>query len=90
MWKNPLRLLAVVFICSCIRVVAADDDVSAWGIASSSSGAKDLAEWMPRVKEAGAGTVRLWPEWGEVQQQGEWRWTKADAILQAAKTNGCA
>ncbi len=88
MWKIPLRLLAAVFIFSCAVIAVADDEVSAWGIASSSSGAKDLAEWMPRVKEAGAGMVRLWPEWGEVQPQGEWRWAKADAILQTAKTNG--
>ncbi len=90
MWKNSFRLLVAVCSLSAAEVaIAAENEVSAWGIASSASGAKDMTEWMPRMKEAGARMVRLFPEWNGVEpRRGEWRWDRVDAVTRAASASG--
>ena len=80
---SPFVLFAIL---SWHRPATAQENVNPWGIASSASGFKDMREWMPRVAEAGAGTVRMWPEWGQVEpKKGEWNWSAADAIVDTAK-----
>jgi hypothetical protein len=89
MHLSRVCLLASLTFLTGVRPLTAQDAVNPWGIASSASGAGDMNEWMPEVVKAGAGTVRMWPEWGEVEpRDGAWKWDKADAILHAAKTNG--
>jgi len=87
MIRCSLLLLPALLLCR--TNATAQEPASAWGIASSASGYGDMREWMPRVKEAGAGMVRLWPEWGGVEpHRGQWNWEAADAILQTAQANG--
>ena len=82
-------LLLVLLACSPANHSArAAEPASPWGIASSASGAKNLGEWLPRVHDAGVGTVRLFPEWRTVEpRKGQWNWDKADALVRTASDN---
>lgn len=82
-------LLLVLLTCSPANHSArAGETPSPWGIASSASGAKNLGEWLPRVHDAGVGTVRLFPEWRTVEpRKGQWNWDRADALVRAASDN---
>jgi hypothetical protein len=64
------------------------DDSSPWGISSSASGMSNVGEWMPRLREAGVTSARLFPEWrGLEPRSGQWNWSRADALVQAAAKN---
>ncbi|WP_029630553.1 hypothetical protein [Zavarzinella formosa] len=59
-----------------------------WGVSSSASGYRDHAAWMPKMAEAGVGTVRLFPEWnGFETPQGKWKWDQADTLVKNAAAN---
>jgi hypothetical protein len=61
---------------------------SPWGIAGSSSSARDIAEWFPQMAAAGVTTVRLFPEWrGTEPAKGNWQWDRTDALPKAAAMN---
>lgn len=61
---------------------------SPWGVAGSASSAADVAEWFPKMSQAGVRSVRLFPEWrGLEPEQGKWQWERTDALLKAAADN---
>ncbi|MEI9895399.1 MAG: endo-1,4-beta-xylanase [Chthoniobacter sp.] len=81
----PLSLL----VCALTgAMLPAADIPGPWGVATSSSGMKGAGEWMPRLREAGAVTARAFPEWPTIEpRQGQWDWTKADALVKSATDN---
>lgn len=42
-------------------------DAVPWGIASSASAWRNHGEWFPKMTEAGASWVRLFPEWRSIE-----------------------
>src|ERR1700676_3525307 len=64
------------------------DDASPWGIGSSAEWAGEYPKFNPLVSQAGAGGVRLFPEWQVVHPRpGEWNWKIADAMVANAREN---
>ncbi len=85
---KPLSLLALVAGPFFPAPAGAAAVSSPWGVSSSSSGAKDIGEWLPKMKEAGVTSVRLFPEWRSVEpRKGEWNWQRSDALVRAAGDN---
>ncbi len=62
---------------------------SPWGISSSASAIHEQRQWLPVMAEAGVATVRLFPEWRQIEPTpGTWHWQRADALVQAASASG--
>jgi hypothetical protein len=58
---------------------------SPWGISSSAGSYQNHTEWFPKMSAIGVSTVRLFPEWGNLEPQpGKWQWQRADALVRAA------
>jgi polysaccharide biosynthesis protein PslG len=65
------------------------DDTSPWGIASGAEWSGDYPKFNPMLHTAGAGWLRLFPEWQNIQpRQGQWKWETADAMVADARANG--
>ena len=83
---SAFRIVCLSFLFGCLSRA---EDVVPWGLATSSSGMKDAASWMPKMRTTGAGWVRGFPEWNSVEpREGEWHWDKADAFIESAEHNG--
>jgi len=64
------------------------DDASPWGTGSSAEWSGEYPKFNPLVSQAGAGWLRLFPEWHVVQPRpGEWNWKIADAMVANAREN---
>src|ERR1051325_4252577 len=69
-------------------IYAAADSPSPWGISASASSAKDVAQWFPKMSQAGITQVRLFPEWNGIErEQGKFNWDRADALVKPAAAN---
>jgi hypothetical protein len=56
-----------------------------WGLSSSAGSIRNHTEWLPRMSAAGVTTVRLFPEWRDIEPtKGTWKWDRADALVKAA------
>jgi len=61
---------------------------SPWGVSSSSGSFRTHADWVPKIAEAGVATVRLFPEWREIEPlKGVWKWERTDALVKTAAEN---
>lgn len=79
------HVIAIVMICG---AMVWGEELSPWGIATSSSGLKDAESWFPKMREAGLGSVRFFPEWNGVERKkGEWNWARTDALVDSAVQN---
>lgn len=83
-----MRFNFVVTIVLLACLIRAGEDLSPWGISTSSSGLKDAEAWFPKMHEAGLGSVRFFPEWNGVERKkGAWNWARTDALVNAAVEN---
>ena len=84
-----LRALFSILACPFLALaVRAGDEVSPWGVSSSSSGMSNTGEWMPKLHDAGITTARLFPEWVAIEpRKGEWTWDRTDALVRTADEN---
>ncbi|HEX8912538.1 MAG TPA: hypothetical protein VF796_09275 [Humisphaera sp.] len=88
-----LAAVALALACSVATASAADAPAtrpagSPWGVAGSSSSYRDHAEWMPTMAAAGVSTVRLFPEWCQLEPaKGEFKWEAVDVLLKNAAAN---
>jgi len=58
---------------------------SPWGVSASASSYRDIANWFPKMADAGVKMVRLFPEWrGFEPTKGTWKWENGDAMMKAA------
>jgi len=85
-------LFAAVLLAAMVvggRRVWAAEEPSVFGIASGGESFGDHPRLFPLLREAGAGMVRSFPEWGGLQpQKGQWDWSAADALVASARKNG--
>lgn len=64
------------------------DDSSPWGVAAGAEWFADYPKFNPLLHEAGINWLRGFPPWQGIEpKQGEWNWTKADALVANARAN---
>jgi hypothetical protein len=62
--------------------------LSPFGVASSAEYSGAFSTWAPKMAQAGATQVRIFPEWRGVQpSRGTWNWSQVDSILATAANN---
>jgi polysaccharide biosynthesis protein PslG len=66
----------------------AGDGSNPFGVGSSAEAAGAYTAWMPRMSEARAKWVRIFPDWNQIQPSPEkWQWSAMDALLNCAASN---
>ncbi|MCI0735335.1 MAG: endo-1,4-beta-xylanase [Beijerinckiaceae bacterium] len=64
------------------------DDGSPWGAASGAEWFGAYPRFNPLLREAGVSWLRGFPGWNGIQpKQGQWNWTRADALVANARAN---
>src|SRR5438105_3077039 len=88
-FHGAIRILTVVSLTAVVaRGARAQTDAPPWGVASSAGSSRTLADWCGKVSAAGVSTIRMFPEWREIEPaEGTWRWDRADAIVNIAAAN---
>ena len=81
--------LALLLAVSCFaEEPAPKPSVAPWGISSSAGSMRNHSEWLPKMAAAGVSTVRLFPEWRDIEpKRGTWKWDRADALVKDAGEN---
>jgi len=61
---------------------------SPWGITTSASSTRTVAEWMPKMSEAGVRWARMFLEWSGIEKpKGTFHFEGADKLVAAAEAN---
>ena len=81
-------LLAIVSLQAWEKQSPKEPAAGPWGISSSAGSTRNVAEWFPKMSAAGVTSVRLFPEWRDIEPtKGAWKWERADALVDAAARN---
>lgn len=85
----PIRpvsaFLLLLLSCLALRAEDASPTANPWGISTSSGSLRNADQWLPKMAAVGVTSVRLFPEWREVEPtKGAWKFERMDALLKAA------
>src|SRR5215813_6500867 len=86
--RGTLCILSLATLAVAMGQVGMVSAQEPWGISSSAGSTRNVAEWFPKMSAVGVTSVRLFPEWRDIEPtRGMWKWDRPDTLVETAAKN---